>query len=158
MDTNSSPAYHLKALLLLHRTLLAGMIMIAAITYYMVHTVHFTSALAAQEKTLQIMAIVFAFAGVYAGNHLFRKRIKEIADEPHLPLNDKFIKYRAANIILWALIDAPALFAVLCYLLTDNLAILIFAASLMLVFTMTSPSKQKTILHLQLNEQEAELL
>lgn len=143
----------LKALLTVHKAMLAAQLIFSAVAFYLVYSVSFYKNLQYPERTLQVLAIAFAAAGFYAGTFLFKKKLSA-ARESQADIREKFAIYQYACIVQWALIEVPCLFILLCFLLTGNYAFLALAIVLMLVFTMMAPSRLKLIFHLQLSEEE----
>ena len=85
---------------------------------------------------------------------LFSKKLKLI-NASGKQLQDKISTYKSTCIIQWALIDIPAIFSLIGFLLTTNYAFLLLDILLIIVFTVLTPSKMKIIFQLRLNQQEA---
>jgi hypothetical protein len=69
-------------------------------------------------------------------------------------LAEKSNHYRKANLIQWTMVEVAILFSISCFLLTGNYAFAALAIALMVFFALLGPSRLKTMLQLQLNEQE----
>jgi hypothetical protein len=63
-------------------------------------------------------------------------------------------QYRTATIIRYALVEAPALIALIGYLLSGNVFCLAVAGALVAWFVLLVPSQQKTINELDLSGEE----
>jgi FtsH-binding integral membrane protein len=144
-----------RSLLLLHRIMLLALVLLAAIAFLLQYTGNFSPSLAEQDQVLQLIAIAISFAGVFIGAAAFKKRIFQIRDSQQT-LNEKSVAYRSACILQWALLEAAALFCIICFMLTGNLAFLCLATAIMLWFALTNPSKMKIMLLLKLSETEME--
>lgn len=145
----------IRSLVLLHRIMLMGLVLFAAIAFFLQYTGKFSPPLAEQDQLLQVIAIAISFAGVFIGASVFKKRIFQLRDAQQ-PINEKSVAYRAVSILQWALLDGSALFCIVCFMLTGNLAFLCLAAAIMLWFALTHPSKMKIMLLLRLSETEME--
>jgi Ni,Fe-hydrogenase I cytochrome b subunit len=152
MDTPAAKPGELKALLIIHRALLTGLLLFSIVAFYLVYSKTFADGFQELDKILQVIAIVLSAGGFYIGTVLFKKKLAEAKElQTGMP---KFAHYRAACILQWALIEGPCLFVIVSFLLTGNYAFLALAVVLMLLFTMMAPSKLKIAFQLQLSEQE----
>lgn len=153
MEVQASKSAGLKTLLLLHKALLIGQLIFAAVAFYLIYTDSFPKEWQHLDQVLQVAAIVFSTTGFFAGSMLFKKRLLK-ARKTETGLADKWALYRTACIIQWAMIEAPCLFAITCFLLTGNYAFFALAAVLILLFTTMGPSSVKIIFQLQVSEAE----
>lgn len=142
-----------KTLNILHKAMLAGQVLFAVGCIYVLYTKTIVPSSQDLDKILQVVAIVFSAAGFFAGNFLFKRRLSQ-AREASAGLKEKFAIYRSACIMQWALLEAPVLFSVICFLLTGNYAFIALAAALILLFTILGPSKIKIAFQLGVSEDE----
>jgi hypothetical protein len=145
----------LQILQLIHRLMLLGLLLFAMAAFFLKYTGNFFSPLQQKDNLLQLIAIVFSFGGVFAGAAIFKKKVFELR-ESQQSISEKGAAYRTVCIKQWALLEAPALFCIICFLLVGNFAFLALAAAIMLWFALTMPSKTKIMLLLQLSEAEIE--
>jgi hypothetical protein len=145
----------IRSLQLIHRTMLLGLFVLAAAAFYLKYTHKFPSSLTEKDQLLQLIALAVSFAGVFAGASVFKKRIMAIRDTQQ-GISEKAAAFRSICILQWALLEGPALFSIICFLLVGNLAFLALAAAVMLWFGLTGPSKMKTMLLLRLSESDME--
>ena len=143
---------YLKALQIVHRAMLLGMILFAAISFFLSYTGNFPPSLQSYNEVFQVIAVLLSLAGFFLGNFLFKKKILSLRELNNL--TSKLSGYRAASLIQWALLEAPALFAVICFLLVGNFAFLALAAALVLLFVINAPSKIKIAMLLQVREED----
>ena len=148
---------NIKALMVLHKALLLGQVIFAAVSFFLVYTKALVSSNEELDRVLQVAAIILAAAGFFAGTSVFKKRLLQIRDM-QTDAKEKFSMYRAACIIQWALIEGPCLFTIIGFFITGNYAFIALAAVLILLFTMMMPSKAKIAFHLGLSEAEMEEL
>jgi hypothetical protein len=145
----------LKGLQIIHKAMLLGQVVFAAVTFFLKYTESFPSTLNHLDKTLQVVAILLCFAGFFTGSSLFKKKLQE-ALAAFADTKTKAATYRSACIVQWALLEGPSLFCIICFLLVGNYAFLALSVALMLVFALTAPVKLKIMLQLQLSEDEME--
>lgn len=147
----------LRALNIIHKGLMAGQIMFAAIVAYLLYSGSIFPSAPELDKTLQVVALAITAAGLFASFTIFKKKLIQIRDMQG-STKEKFDKYRAACIIQWALLEGPAIFCIICSFLTGNYAYLGIVAFALLFFAMTGPSKLKVQLQLQMSEAELDEL
>ncbi len=103
------------------------------------------------DRTLQVIALLLAIGLPALGFNLFKQRLQAMAGDT---ISGRIRKYKTASLIRWALIEMPALFAIVSFLISGNYAYFGLAVALVLLFAATNPSKTKVIFQLQLNDQE----
>ncbi len=153
MSTTSSNTGILKRLLLIHKAMLVGQLILALVAFYLVYTNSFTQSFQHLNRILQSIAIASSIAGIYAGTYFFNKKLA-VVRTLHSDVKEKLFAYQQACILQWALLEGPCIFVSICFLLTSNYAFLALTAVLVLLFTMMAPSKLKIGLLLQIGEEE----
>ncbi len=108
------------------------------------------------EEILLAITVAGAVAGVFTGNLLFTKKLEQLVELKCL--KEKLIGYQSALILKYAMVEGPAFFTIVAYLLTAN--ILFPLITVLLVFTMVlfAPRKDKLISDLNLSRRETEML
>ncbi len=150
------PVNNIQSLNIVHKALLTGQLLFAAIAFYLVYSGTMILIVDKQtDKILQIAVIAVAAAGFFGGNLMFKKKIISLRGAS-MPANEKFRAYKRAAILHWAMLEAPALFSIICFLLTANYAVLILGIVLIFCFAMLGPSRQKISFQLGLSAEEAE--
>ena len=153
MQNKNVKPEELKSLQIVHRALLLGLVLFAAIAFYLNYSGNFIAGLKSYDQPLQVIAITLSFGGFFIGSLLFKKKMQQIKDSsPELRV--KLSTYRSAAIMQWALLEGPALFAIICFLLVGNYAFLALAVVFIILFAVTAPNKTKMMLLLQLTEEE----
>lgn len=145
----------LKSLQVLHKAMLLGQVLFAAVVLFLKYSGSFTSSFSHLDKTLQVFAVAISFAGFFIGSALFKKKVQQARDLS-ADIKTKAAAYRSASIIQWALLEAPCLFCIICFLLVGNYAFIALAAVLMFWFALNAPSKIKIMMLLRLSEEEME--
>lgn len=153
MEKSTIPKGSLKALQIVHRAMLLGMILFGGIAFFLHYSGNFPPSLQQYDQLLQVVAVVLAAAGFFTGNRLFSKKIFQLR-ESAAGLDVKLELYRSASLIQWALLEAPALFAIICFLLTENYSFLALAGALIILFVINTPAKIKMAMLLQVPEDE----
>ena len=143
----------LKALLILHKAMLAGQLIFLLLSFYLVYTNSITESLQYLDHVLQVVAIACSVGGFYIGTVLFKRKLLA-AKEMHKNPKEKLAVYKQGCILQWALMEGPCLFVIICFLFTGNYAFLALAVILLLPFAMMAPSKLKIVFHLQISEDE----
>lgn len=90
--------------------------------------------------------------GVLAGPFVRLYKINKLKLETDLKM--KLAGYRAATIIRLALLEGPALFTVIAFLLTGDTNFLLYTSFMLLLFAMIRPTMERAIKELNLDERE----
>lgn len=141
----------------MHKALLIGQVLFAGVCIYLVYSGSFLPAAKELDRTLQVIALIAAAGGIYAGMTLFKKKLIQIR-EMQAAAKEKLALYRAACIMQWALLEGPSIFCIACFLMTGNYAFLAVVAVILVLFVMTAPSKIKILMQLQISESELDEL
>lgn len=145
-----------KSVQIIHLALITGVIILGIFAY----SFHYIGIEMEGGKDLNFDLIyvvpVFAIAGIIASNLVFKQKLKECIARPNL--KEKLNCYRSALIIKFALIEGSSFFALVAFLLTGDLLYLGFAAILVVVFITYIPSKEKSIVDLELNQTEKQII
>jgi len=144
----------LKSLQVLHKAMLVGQIIFAAIAVFLNYTDKFPPSLASQDQLLQLIAVAVSFACVFIGHAVFKKKVAQARDISGI--KEKATLFRTASIIQFALLEAAAMFCIICFLLVGNYSFIALAIAIMLWFAMNAPSKMKAMLLLRMSEEEME--
>jgi hypothetical protein len=136
--------------------LLGGQIIFAALAFYLVSSGSFATG--KQDLTMvYLVAAIFAVMGGVAGSIIMtNKQLSAIRPLPGL--KEKLEKYQAALVVKYALLEGPAFFSIVCYLLTGYYLFLVLVAVVIAVFIDNRPSEAKVIRDLELEGKEREVL
>lgn len=152
MEKKLSP---FKSLQLVHKAMLAGqvVVLLAAIFIHQQQGEAFAPEL---NKTLQVLAIILGAVCVFAGSRLQSSRIQGLR-EASKGAAERIASYRTGAIIQWALTEAPAIFSLVCFIITGNYAFIALSAALILYFAIAlNPSRTRMSILLQVREEEVE--
>lgn len=143
---------YFKALTVLHFALVTGIVLFTIISFVLQNTGSFAGGDPALARLFLYIVPVLAVGCVIAGNNQYKKQVNEIKDLQGLA--DKLNAYRAAFIKRDALMEGPALFAIIAYLLTGQMLLLAIAALLIAAFLYFRPTKDTLIKDLELSTDE----
>lgn len=137
--------------------MLIGMLLFGVIAFFLNNSGAFEPVAKDLDHPLQVIVIILAAAGFFIGNNYFKRKVLQQAQELQIP-QDKMAIYRHASIIQWALLEGPAIFAVISFALTGNFAFLALAATVVILFALAFPARHKIMLLLSLTETDLENL
>jgi Na+/H+ antiporter NhaD/arsenite permease-like protein len=146
------------ALKMIHIALLAGQVLFAGVIFYLVNSKAIKPVFTAQDRTFQLIAIVMAAAAYFIGANIFKTKLAQIRSDENSTTQEKFIKYRTACIIQWALLEAATLFCIISFFLIGNFSFAALAVLLIILFAMQAPAKSKMALQLGINTEAVEEL
>lgn len=149
------PLSTIKALAVMHFSLLVGQLMFAGIAFYLKYTQVIRDVIKDEQVRLLVVpgllgvAVVLVMASFFS----FKKKIAVIRNSEQT-VTEKLTAYRAASIIRWAMLEAPVLLIIIAYLLTGIEVLLGVIAVLLLLFLYTKPTVAKAASELGINEAE----
>lgn len=156
MTNPSSNNTALKTLNLIHFALLMGMVLFAGIAVFISQTTAGIDTMKENQQLLQVIALGMAAGGYFCATKMYKSKIYAI--QSFTNNKEKVDAYRSASILQWALIEAPALFAIVCFLLTANYAFLGLVLLLVLIFMFMKPTREKIMSQTGLTSEELENL
>ena len=110
--------------------------------------------MAAEDKMLQVIALISTAGSIFSGLGIFKKKLASIREQPLMSTTEKLNSYKLACIFLWGLIEIASFFSIICLFLTGNYAFLALAAALIIFFALQAPSKTKVAQHLDISSSE----
>ncbi len=143
---------YFRILAIIHIALMIGVAFFASIAYFMVYNVGFEPIDGETSYALKLLTPMLMLLGVLANPFVKLYRINKLRLETDL--NNKLAGYRAATIVRLALLEGPALFTVIAFLLTGDTNFLLYTSFMLLLFAMTRPTLERAIKELKLNESE----
>ncbi|WEK36757.1 MAG: hypothetical protein P0Y53_04515 [Candidatus Pseudobacter hemicellulosilyticus] len=103
------------------------------------------------DRTLQVITILLSAAATVVGFNVFKRKILAARNSDG-PAAGRIRLYMSACFLWWALMDAPAMLALLCFFMVGNYAFVALAGFHLLVLLLFMPRKQNIIVLLQLTE------
>lgn len=149
------PISNIKALTLLHFSLFIGQLMFAGIAGYLVYNKSFKPVFNSEEVIVIVVSgvIGLSVALIMLAFILFKKKVEKIRINADA-VPEKLTAYRATSIIRWAMLEAPAILAIICFLLTGKYSLLIIVAVLLLIFFSTKPTTFKVAQDLGISKED----
>lgn len=145
-----TPKSFVNTLSILHLAFFGSQLGFALVAYLIVknHTL--------DTETIEIHFLVAALAlslfGLIGGN--FIKKNVLVSAKSKNSLREKLGIHQTASLIRHATLEAPALFAIVCYILTEQFLFLLIALALMFYFFSLKPTTTKISKELHLNREE----
>ncbi|KAB7529378.1 hypothetical protein F8C76_16265 [Flagellimonas olearia] len=148
--TPITPNSFIKTLSFLHMGIMAGPVILGIFFYTQVQNSHLDFS-DSGDAFLAIIPLI-AITGIFLGGFIFNKMIRSIPKD--LDLRQKLARFQTASIIKYAFLEGPALFGIVIFHNTQNLAYLIIAAFLIFYLFLQRPTRDKVERHLDLRGEE----
>jgi hypothetical protein len=128
----------LKSLTTIHHALLIAEILILA-SFYFFGSFSKANIDTDLGKTLQIVVAGLTIGCVSIAFNLFNNKLT-LLQRSELTSEEKFVQYRAASIVKYALLEGPCLFTIISYFLCRNFSFLFLAVTLVILFAAQTPT------------------
>ena len=146
----TTPPY-IRVLKILHLALMAGQVLFILIMFSSVYFQKINDfKLESISMELLIASIILAALAYLGGKSLFNKKLA-IIRESNFDVAKKLEDYRAANIIQWAMIEAPVILCCIFFFLTGNYYFMLIAVIMIILFYSTKTGTEKTLEDLQIS-------
>lgn len=153
----ATSAQYFRALTILHSAFILGQVAFAGMALFLRTSGGFMFEDEKLRSILPLVAVALAVGGAASGAAFFRKRRDTLRGQTTLA--HSLAGYRGAQIVRWALLEGPALFSIIAFLLTGVYWLLGVVALLIALFVSTRPSPRRAVQDLQLShEDEARVL
>ncbi|WP_179412133.1 hypothetical protein HDF19_02510 [Mucilaginibacter sp. E4BP6] len=145
-----TPKTFLRTISVVHTALILGVILFSAVTISdnINHNVFTYNT----NDPFTDVSLLLAIGGFTASVFLFKKQL--VKAKKQFTLKEKITLYQSALIQRFALLEGPAMFAVVSYELSRNLYFLIIAGLLILYFISIRPTKDKIETDLDLSYED----
>jgi len=101
------------------------------------------------DRNAQVVSVILSVASLVIGFNLFKRKMLEARNSTETT-PERVRKYGNACLLWWTMIFAPALVALLCFLLTASYAFIALAAMHWLILLVFMPRKANIIVLLKL--------
>lgn len=129
----------IKKLQLIYFSLLGGILLFSGLMMYEVEVLDFHSE-SDLDTILKVIVPLTGITGFIGGKFLYKTMLKQAqASEGKMRLD----QFESANILQYASIEGPSIFAVIAYILTTNAFYLIIVEILVIVYLFHKPSLSK---------------
>lgn len=139
----------LKTLIILHTALCVSLMLFGIFAYY--QNGDFTARMDQQNSFIYIVPLA-AITGYFLSQLLFKKRMKSVLKEEKL--SSKLKTYQVALLLKYALLEAPAILALLAYYWSGNALHLVIAIALIVYLFVQRPTMDKIKKELPLSYEE----
>jgi len=136
--------------------LIIGQLLFAAISVYLVNSGAMNIGDTGLNEVFLILVPVITLSSISGGFYYFSSKIKLIKDKTDL--NGKLAEYRSAQIVRWALLEGPSFFSIVVYLITSNYLFLSIAVTIIAIFILLFPTREKFEKDLELSWEEKKRL
>lgn len=140
---------HLKALLrilpIIHLSMVMGLVLFTSVVYW--HNPNFITGMNSEDIFIYLVPIV-AIIGYFASKSVFQNLINTIARTDGI--ENKLGRYRMAAIIKYALLEGPAILALIGYYLKGNMLHLVIALFLIIYLFSQRPTRKRVVEDLKL--------
>lgn len=143
------------SLTVIHAALMTGPILFGLVAFYLNASGQFTGD-ADNLEVFQIIVPIIVVGGFIGSSLVSNSRLNVIRQKADL--RDKLGDYRATLVVKYALLEGPALFALVCYILTASYLFLGLAGLMILALFIQRPTKFKTANDLRLDRKDRELI
>lgn len=109
-----------------------------------------------ESNTLLYLVPVFALFGYFGSKYLFDKMLSDLKKSDALP--EKLKKFQSASHVKYALIEAPAFFALYVYYDSGNALPLVIAICLLAYLFVQKPNRDRIIKNIPLSKEELDRL
>lgn len=161
MDSNKlTSRNYFKALSILNLALVGGVVLFGLLISILILTTNASDNSKGFSGIFNYMVPAFAAIGIIAGNNLFKKTLNQSGEnlDLDLNLNSKMTNYRGALIIKYALLEGPALFAIIAAFVSHQIYLMAYAGLLVLILLYSRPNVKSTIADLKLDQQESSII
>lgn len=152
MNQNQSFYSVIKQSQIVCAALIIGQIFFLAIAYFITNQNGGGFGDKSIAEVLYFIVAALVIGGVLGSVIVFRNKltsIKEIVD-----IQQKITQYRATQIVRWALLEVPSFFAIIAYILTGETMFASVSVAIIILFSLTFPSKARIEKDLELTLEE----
>jgi len=143
-------------LTILHASLIIGQVLFIVIFFYMNSSGTEGSGGEDLDQVFQLIIPIAVIGGLFGSMVLPNRRLQAIKGETDI--KEKLANYRGAMILKYALLEGPALIAIVGYYITDTIYYLGFALILIVAQLIYRPTRDRTANDLELSLTEVALI
>lgn len=143
---------YFKTLQIIYFALIAGQVIFGLVTLYLHQIIGLDTGLQNLRSIFLYIVPIFIIGGYLGSRILFKSNLKTVISKSSLV--EKMSDYRAALVLRYALLEGPSFFAMVVYLLTDDVLFLVMAGLIIVLFFTMKPTKEHAVTDLELNPAE----
>lgn len=143
---------YFKTLSILHLALTFSPLPLTAIVLYLRCSNSSPFQISGLDTVFLVLVLMFTFFGVLSSYLIYRYKLRRLKEENNLKL--KMASYRGVFILRCALLESPALFAVIAVLITSNPIFFVITGMMVIFMFLFRPRKDGVIVDLELSQEE----
>ena len=147
---------YFQSLKIIYIALLTGMLIIGGVFVFLNMEGQSGDDIHSLNNILQYIVPIIILGGILGGLMISRNRLKSIKEKQNV--KEKLGDYRAVFILRLALLEGPAMMALIVYFLTGNYLYLVYTGLVIVVYLAYIPSKSKIANELELSQSERSLI
>jgi len=155
-NTQQSSRDFFKIIACIHLAMVLGLVLFGIVVYFFVADFQHPDL----ESDLAGILVYFipglVIAGIVASNVTYRLKLNALREITNL--KTKLAGYRESLIIRYALLEAPAMFALIAIFITNNANFLVYAGLLIVLMVIKRPTRKSAMIDLELGQQEISVL
>ena len=153
METNQqSTKGYFKLIAFIHLGVVLSVVLFGVVVYYFIADFQHPDTRSELAGLLVYVVPGLVIAGIIASNIVFRLKVNALMGNEDLKA--RMAGYREALIIRYALLEAPALFALAAIFMTNNSNFMVYAGLMVVLMATKRPTKKAAIADLALDQQE----
>jgi len=157
MDTTQQTSReYFRALRIIYFAIIAGPTIFGLIAFFLIKSGNFEPEMNSLHKIFVYIVPAFAITGILGSTRIFKSQLSPLRQKKEL--TGKMEGYRSALIVRYALIEGPAFFAIVVYMLTGIPMYLGIAGLVLLSFLTLKPTAGKAAIDLELNPDEKQII
>lgn len=148
---------YIKSLQMIHGALLTGQILFCGLAFYLTYNGIVTPIVVPEQTAWIIESALVGFCIVlaYLSFPVYKNKVRALQQSSGTAAQ-KLTAYRAANIIRWAMMEAPVLLLLVYGMFTGQKMTMIFIAIILLLFILSRPFMQKAVTETGLSDADIE--
>ena len=139
-----------RTLTIIHSSLVLGLVLFCAIAYF--QSDGFTVSMENEFDIFIYVVPLIGMAGYFGSQYVFKNLLNTIKSSDDLGI--KLGKYRTASLIKFAILEAPAILALIAFYMTKNALYFVISVCLILYLFIQRPTVQRMKNDLPLNLEE----
>ena len=143
---------YFKMLSLMHKALIGGQITLAIVSVFFILTNSFIPSYTESRNMFLIISVFIITVCVLLSNFVYKKLLNVIINLNSL--KQKFTKFKIVYILRLVFLETPSTVAIVFYILSGKIELLIFTVAIVLISFNLKPNKESIIIELKLSEEE----
>ncbi|MCC5928571.1 MAG: hypothetical protein JJU28_04925 [Cyclobacteriaceae bacterium] len=151
MNSTTHAQKQIQIIITIHWVMLLFLVMFMLLIYFLTATTE-TAPAADLDNVFRIVIPAFGLGSIFLAQFLYKNQISSAKNRDTLA--KKISGFQSAQLIKNGILEAPALLAIVVYMLTENIAYYLLAGLIILIFLMHKPTSFKVATDLELSPEE----